>query len=96
VVEDVRYNGAEGHVEPVIYLPMEQVPEWDMNILLRADVEPGSLSSAVRKAVIDIDPEQPLFDMQTMYGVFSYWVSQRRQEMRIRLPLVHRAAGCYE
>jgi ABC-type antimicrobial peptide transport system permease subunit len=97
---------------------MEQVPEWDMNILLRTNVEPGSLSSAVRKAVIDADPEQPLFDMQTMegrishlvaqrrltmlliasfallalvlagvgvFGVFSYWVSQRRHEMGIRL-----------
>jgi putative ABC transport system permease protein len=120
VVQDVRYNGAEGHVEPVIYLPIEQVPEWDMNILLRTNVEPGSLSSAVRKAVVDIDPEQPLFDTQTMegrisqliaqrrlimlllasfallalmlagvgvYGVFTYWMNQRRQEMGIRLAL---------
>ena len=120
VVQDVRYNGAEGHIEPTIYLPMEQVPEWYMNILLRTDVEPGSLSSAVRKAVVDLDPQQPVFDMQTMegrisqmvaqrrlmmlliasfaalalvlasvgvYGVFSYWVGQRKQEMGIRLAL---------
>ena len=78
VVQDVRYNGAEGHVEPVIYLPIEQVPEWDLNILLRTNVEPGSLSSAVRKAVIDIAPEQPLFDIQTMEGRISQLLAQRR------------------
>ena len=91
-----------------------------MNILLRTGVEPGSLTAAMRKAVLDIDPTQPLFDVATMEsrlsrslaqrrlimlmiatfamlamilagvggnGAFSYWVSQRRQEMAIRLAL---------
>ena len=40
VVEDVRYNGAEGPVEPIIYLPIEQVPQWNLSILLRIGSSP--------------------------------------------------------
>ncbi|WP_263356950.1 ABC transporter permease [Acidicapsa ligni] len=120
IVQDVRYDGLEADVKPVIYLPFDQVPYSEVNILLRTGVEPASLTAALRKAVIDTDPTQPVFDVVTMksrlsqslaqrrlimlliavfamlamilagvgvYGVFSYWVSQRRQEMAIRLAL---------
>ena len=120
VVQDVHYDGLEGEIQPTIYLPFDQVPEHEANILLRSSVEPSSLTTAIRKAVIDADPTQPLYDVATMesrlsrslaqrrlvmlliaafamlamilagvgvYGVFSYWVSQRRQEMAIRLAL---------
>jgi predicted permease len=120
IVQDVHYDSLEANIQPVIYLPFDQVPEREVNILLRSSVEPASLTTAMRKAVIDTDPTQPLFDVATMesrlsqslaqrrlimlliaafamlamvlagvgvYGVFSYWVSQRRQEMAIRLAL---------
>jgi predicted permease len=120
VVQDVHYDSLEADVQPVIYLPFDQVPESEVNILLRSSVEPASLTTALRKVVLDTDPMQPVFDVATMesrlsqslaqrrlimlliatfamlamilagvgvYGAFSYWVSQRRQEMAIRLAL---------
>ena len=120
VVQDVHYDSLEADIQPVIYLPFDQVPFGEVNILLRTGVEPTSLTRAMRKAVLDTDPTQPLFDVATMesrlsrslaqrrlimlmiatfavlamilagvgvYGAFSYWVSQRRQEMAIRLAL---------
>jgi predicted permease len=121
IVQDVRYGGMTGTVGPAIYLPFDQVPtQGELDILLRTTVEPGSLSSAMRKAVVDVDPDQPLFDVATMderisqsvaqqrlmmlliasfavlamilagvgiYGVFAYWVNQRKQELGIRLAL---------
>jgi predicted permease len=120
IVQDVHYGSLEADVHPVIYLPFDQVPEHEVNILLRSSVEPASLTTAMRKVVIDTDPTQPLFDVATMesrlsqslaqrrlimllivsfaalamvlagvgvYGVFTYWVSQRRKEMAIRLAL---------
>jgi predicted permease len=120
IVQDVRLDSLEADIQPIIYLPFDQVPDPEVNILLRASVDPASLTTVLRRTVIDTDPMQPLFDVATMesrlsrslaqrrlimlliatfailamilagvgvYGVFSYWVSQRRQEMAIRLAL---------
>ncbi|MGB6744526.1 MAG: ABC transporter permease [Terracidiphilus sp.] len=120
IVQDVHYDSLESHIQPVIYLPFDQVPDREVNILLRSSLEPASLTTPLRKALLDADPTQPLFDVATMesrlsrslaqrrlimlliaafallalilagvgvYGAFSYWVSQRKKEMAIRLAL---------
>jgi hypothetical protein len=66
IAQDVRYNSLEVNVQPAIYLPMDQFPLPRVNLLLRSDVEPASLASAMRRAVTATDAEQPLFDVETM------------------------------
>jgi predicted permease len=100
VAQDIRYKSLEDNVQPVSYLPMDQVPLPRDNLWLRSDVEPASLASAMRKAVTATDAEQPLYDVATMEERVADTVAPRRLMMLVTacfamLAVVLSSVGAY-
>ena len=55
-----------GKIGPALYLPMAQKPVRNMSLAMRASGEPAALASAVRAAIWEVDPAQPVTAIQTL------------------------------
>ncbi|HEY3743432.1 MAG TPA: ABC transporter permease [Bryobacteraceae bacterium] len=52
-----------------VYLPMRQMPSSDMSIVVRTSGDPAALSASVRGVFRELDPDQPVFEMQPLEAV---------------------------
>jgi putative ABC transport system permease protein len=64
VVGDTAPPDLESGVKPQIYLPYAQTPEPALALLVRT-TNPASVAPAVREAVRNLDPDVPVFAVQT-------------------------------
>ena len=67
----VRNKGLGETAIPEIYISSRLVDLEPMNFLVRSTLSPASLSSAVRRAVAKIDPELPIYQVQSMNQILS-------------------------
>ncbi|HKH46582.1 MAG TPA: ABC transporter permease [Thermoanaerobaculia bacterium] len=66
VVGDVRQYGLDRDAADEVYLPIRQFPLLSTRLVVRSTVPPATLELSLRKAVREVDPEQPLYDVQTL------------------------------
>lgn len=84
VVADVRSFGRDNDVPPEVYIPITQAPQNAWNAFQRsmtivAKASPGAtIAPAMRKAVSEVDPLLPVYDLQTMDNVLAQSTATRR------------------
>ena len=80
IAGDVRHWGLRRDINPVLYWPQAQASISSLNFILRSDLDPSSLTSAVRTAVAAVDPNLPLASVRTFDEVIAQSVKSERAQ----------------
>ncbi|HJU74279.1 MAG TPA: FtsX-like permease family protein, partial [Gemmatimonadaceae bacterium] len=100
VVGDVKYEGLDQPVEPVLYVPEAQWPFDEPTFVLRTASSATDVATAVRDAMRSIDASLPIFDARPLTQVVSASIGEERFLVRILslfsvLAVVLSAIGIY-
>jgi predicted permease len=69
MIRNERTGGLNAPLDPVVYVPLAQVPQQDVNLAVRTQIDPLSVVSGIREAVRQADPHLPLGNVKTMEQV---------------------------
>lgn len=80
IVGDVRHRGLDRPAGPQVYVPQAQWawPQTFLTLVVRTSVPPAALAAAVRGAVRDVDPAQPVTDITTYDEAVAATTASRR------------------
>ncbi|MCA1815291.1 MAG: ABC transporter permease [Acidobacteria bacterium] len=66
VVADVVHDDLTGERAPEVYVPFAQHPQGEMFFAARSAGDPLALTTALRRAVLDVDRDVPVYSVMTM------------------------------
>ena len=100
VVGSVRPSPWEKQVDLTVYFPLAQAPQASMGVVVRTSGDPLALAAAVRSQALQLDSEQPPYDLRSLAQLLSDDVSGVDYSARTMigfgiLALVLAAAGVF-
>ena len=78
VIGDVRHNGLDRGIRPEIYRPYTQAAWPFMTVVVRTASAPAAFATAVKRALLTIDPDQAASGVATMEEVVRSSMGPRR------------------
>jgi putative ABC transport system permease protein len=104
VARDVKYDKLNVEPLPGVYgfalQPYPGTPTYKMALVVRTGVEPLSLASAVRREVLAVDKDQPIYDVKSMDEYVADSIAKQRLNMLLlgifaAVALILAAVGIY-
>jgi putative ABC transport system permease protein len=84
VAKDVRQFELNAEPKPQMYLTYRQMGFFDSrDLVVKTDVDPASMAATVRKAVWEIDKDQPVSNIQTMDQILAESIARQRFSMLV-------------
>jgi putative ABC transport system permease protein len=93
IVGDIRNDDADQAPPPNLYVPSAQQPQRTMTFTLHTVADPAAVASALRAAIAAFDPDQALYDVQTMRVVWEADLQGTRLLIRVMSALALIAVG---
>ena len=83
VVNDVKVDGVEADTSLQVYLPFTQNPASAAALVVRTSTPPETLSRPIAMTIHQLDPNLPVFSVQTMDEIMRAAVTRRTMTMVI-------------
>jgi putative ABC transport system permease protein len=81
VVGDVKHYGLDSQPRPEIFMPVFQQPFSGMTLVVRTSSDPMGFVDAVRREVMAVDAEQPIYDARAVADIVAQSVFLPRISM---------------
>lgn len=78
VVAAVKAKGVESEAGMQLYLPFDEEPLWNATLVVKGSTDPTGLVPAIRRQVLAIDSDLPVYNIKTLDDMLSQSVARPR------------------